>query len=98
MIEQSDSLRCSQLQDDDEVATIEWLRSTKLDESGFGNERSFAICVNKVSVAVVVVRAIPGGWGIPVLFGNSVPPYAMVTDRPTRGRIRTLCDAVGSAY
>jgi len=94
------ALRCSQLPDDDVVASIEWLRETALDEdTTFNDQRSFYIrAKDGICVALVSVDACDGGWSTPKLFGNASYPYGLISDKPTRGRIRTLCEVVGQAY
>lgn len=94
------ALRCSQLPDDDTIASIDWLRTTALGEdTTFNDQRTFYIRTKDgICVAVVAVDACVGGWSTPKLFGNASYPYGLISDKPTRGRIRALCDVVGQAY
>lgn len=83
--------------DADTIADIDWLRSTKLEEDRtWADQTTFYIRVKAgICVAIIAVDACVGGWSTPKLFGNSDYPHGLISDKPTRGMIRSFCNLVG---
>ncbi len=91
--------RTSQLSDDDVLASQEWLKIIGLEEDRtFDDQITYYISTRDgTDIAVITVDVSEDGqtYGLPKLFGNVAYPYGLISDKPTRGLIRTFCEVVG---